>query len=68
MRRVLLDRDRCLASGVCEVAAPEVFELDDDGVLQVRRPAAADWAAVEEAVRACPSGALGLAPAGRRPR
>ncbi|MGY1770403.1 ferredoxin [Blastococcus sp. SYSU D00813] len=61
MRRVLVDRDRCLASGVCEVVAPDVFELDDDGVLQVRRPAEDDRAAVEEAVRACPSGALVLA-------
>ncbi|WP_409331030.1 ferredoxin [Trujillonella humicola] len=62
MTHVLVDRDRCLASGVCEVTAPDVFELDDDGVLRVRQPAPGD-PAVEEAVRACPSGALALAAA-----
>lgn len=62
MRRLLVDRDRCLASGVCEVVAPDVFELGDDGVLHVRPTAADDGTAVEEAVRACPSGALGLGP------
>jgi ferredoxin len=45
-----------MGSGVCEMVAPEVFELDDDGVLQVRQPA--DVSQVETAVRACPTGAL----------
>ncbi|MGY1740688.1 MULTISPECIES: ferredoxin [unclassified Blastococcus] len=60
MSRIEVDRDRCIASGVCEVVAPEVFELDDDGVLQVRQAAPADPAAAAEAVRGCPSGALRL--------
>jgi ferredoxin len=58
MTRVVVDRERCMSSGVCEMAAPEVFELDDDGVLQVRQPA--DLPDVETAVRACPTGALDL--------
>ena len=57
---VQVDRDRCISSGVCEHVAPQVFELDDDGVLRVLEPASADPAAVEEAVRGCPSGALSL--------
>jgi ferredoxin len=56
MTRVVVDRERCMGSGVCEMEAPEVFELDDDGVLQVRQPA--DVSQVETAVRACPTGAL----------
>ncbi|MGY1747491.1 ferredoxin [Blastococcus sp. SYSU D00695] len=60
MTRVVVDRERCIASGVCEVLAPTVFELDDDGVLHVRQEAPADPSAVAEAVRACPSGALSL--------
>ena len=58
MSRVQVDRDRCVGSGVCESLAPEVFELDDDGVLQVHE--LTDLAAVETAVRACPTGALRL--------
>ena len=47
-----------MSTGVCEMEAPEVFELDADGVLQVRQPG--DPAAAEAAVRACPTGALQL--------
>ena len=66
MTRVVVDRDRCMSAGVCEMEAPEVFELDADGAVQVRQPddvSAADPAvgtAVETAVRACPTGALQL--------
>ena len=58
MTRVVVDREVCMGAGVCELEAPEVFELDDDGVLQVHQPA--DPASVETAVRACPTGALRL--------
>jgi ferredoxin len=56
--RVVVDRERCMSTGVCELEAPEVFELDADGILQVRQPP--DVATVETAVRACPTGALEL--------
>ena len=58
MTRVVVDREVCMSAGVCEMEAPEVFELDADGVLQVRQPA--DVSLVESAVRACPTGALEL--------
>jgi ferredoxin len=58
MTRVVVDREVCMSSGVCEMEAPEVFELDADGVLQVHE--ITDLGAVETAVRACPTGALQL--------
>ena len=60
MMPIEVDRDRCISSGVCEHVAPAVFELDDDGVLQVLQAEPDDPAAVAEAVRGCPSGALSL--------
>ena len=60
MTRVVVDRELCMSSGVCEMEVPEVFALDDDGVLQVRDRMPADLAPVETAVRACPTGALQL--------
>ena len=62
MTRVVVDREVCMGAGVCEMEAPEVFELDADGVLQVHQPTdlAAVETAVETAVRACPTGALAL--------
>ena len=63
MSRVQVDRDRCVGSGVCESLAPEVFEIDDDGVLQVLReePAPDDLDGVRDAVQSCPARALALA-------
>ena len=58
MTRVVVDREVCMGAGVCEMEAPEVFELDADGVLQVHE--ITDVTAVETAVRACPTGALQL--------
>jgi ferredoxin len=42
--------------------APAVFEVDDDGVLAVLvpEPGADDVPAVRDAVRSCPTRALGL--------
>ena len=58
MTQVVVDREICMSAGVCEMEAPEVFELDADGVLQVHE--LTDLPAVETAVRACPTGALQL--------
>jgi ferredoxin len=62
MSRVEVDRDRCVGSGACEALAPEVFEVDDDGVLVVHRPEPADDELddVREAVRGCPTRALSV--------
>jgi ferredoxin len=60
--RVAVDRDRCVGSGTCEALAPDVFEVDDDGVLVVLRdePAADEQSDVRDAVTACPTRALTL--------
>ncbi|MGY1805702.1 ferredoxin [Blastococcus sp. SYSU D00922] len=63
MSRVEVDRERCVGSGTCEALAPDVFEVDDDGVLVVHRPQPSDDELndVEDAVQACPTRALSLA-------
>jgi len=62
MTRLVVDRDRCVGSGSCEVLAPDAFEVDDDGVLTVLvpEPDDGDMPAVRDAVAACPTRALGL--------
>ena len=60
MTRVVVDRELCMSSGVGEVEEPEVFALDEDGVLQVADRLPRDLVPVETAVRACPTGALQL--------
>jgi ferredoxin len=56
--RVVVDRAVCMSSGVCEMEAPETFELDADGLLRIGE--VTDVEAVATAVRACPTGALQL--------
>ena len=62
MTRVEVDRERCVGSGTCEMLAPDLFEVGDDGIVAVLRPDAdgADVVAAEDAVQACPTQALSL--------
>ncbi len=60
--RIKADYDLCEANAMCEALAPDVFEVDADGVLVVHRPEPTDdeLPDVREAVRACPTRALSL--------
>jgi len=61
--RVELDEPKCVASGQCVVAAPEVFDQrDEDGiaVLLVEDPGAEMLDGVREAVAVCPAAAIRL--------
>ncbi|MFJ9896753.1 ferredoxin [Streptomyces sp. NPDC091280] len=62
MKRIVWDRARCEGHGMCEVAAPAHFELDDEDRLVVLEPQVGtdDESRVREAVRSCPVGALRL--------
>lgn len=62
MVRVQADRDICIGTGMCVVAAQEVFDQDDDGlvVLASEDVPVAEEKHVREAVSLCPSGALTL--------
>ncbi|MFF7365197.1 4Fe-4S domain-containing protein [Streptomyces sp. NPDC008125] len=60
--RVKVDQPRCVASGQCVLAAPDVFDQDDDGIVQVlvERPEAAYHEDVRESVAVCPAAAIRL--------
>jgi sterol 14-demethylase len=60
MRRIVVDRDLCQGHGVCEGEAPEVFVVSKKGELTVldERPPADQDAAVDAAVKHCPTHAL----------
>ncbi|MFI7128647.1 ferredoxin [Nonomuraea sp. NPDC050153] len=61
--RVELDEPKCVASGQCVLAAPEVFDQrDDDGVavLLDETPAAELLDGVREAAAICPAAAIRL--------
>ncbi len=54
----LIDREACMGSGNCLYWAPEVFELDDDGVAVVVGDVAAHVEQVHRAAQNCPTGAI----------
>ncbi|MFG3373658.1 MULTISPECIES: ferredoxin [Streptomyces] len=61
--KVSAARDRCAGAGQCVLAAPAVFDQDEqDGLVRVldENPPASQSDAVRKALRACPSGALAL--------
>ncbi|MEV8128125.1 ferredoxin [Streptomyces sp. NPDC085944] len=56
-----VDSERCIGSGMCILAAGEVFDQrEDDGTVVVLRPEppADTWDAVREAARLCPTAAI----------
>jgi len=64
--RIEVDRSKCSGMGLCELAAPMVFEVGEDGQTHVLVDDVSerDIAAVEEAVANCPASALSLKPNG----
>jgi ferredoxin len=60
--RVGVNTAKCSGIGLCEVAAPAVFEVGDDGQSRAINPEPPDdeRAAVEQAVSECPTGALSI--------
>ena len=60
--RVVVDLSTCDLHGLCVEAAPEVFEIGDDGVLHVleETPPEGLRAKVDAAVRECPTGAISI--------
>ena len=57
---VNIDRDKCIGSGACVIACPEVFNRDDDGLVVVLDPSPRQELhdAVQEATDASPASVI----------
>lgn len=60
MIRVTVDTFRCEGHGLCQDIAPDVFEVDDDGVARVQQDPVTETLIrqAEAGVRVCPVAAL----------
>ena len=60
---VTIDRDKCIGSGACVIACPEVFGQDDDGMVRLldSSPPPPLHPRVAEAERACPANVISTA-------
>ncbi len=61
--RIAIDRDRCIGSAQCVLAAPGIFTQDDEAIGEVLpgREHDADDPAAVEGIEACPVGAVAIA-------
>lgn len=61
--RIEADRDLCISAGNCVMAAPEVFDQDDDGIVVLLADPVpeAEHDRAREAVRLCPAAVLRVA-------
>ncbi|MCX5054250.1 MULTISPECIES: ferredoxin [unclassified Streptomyces] len=57
---ITADRERCVGAAQCVLAAPAVFDQDEEGLVAPLTvdPTGADGPAVRQAVHLCPSSAL----------
>ncbi len=58
MRKLVVDKNKCIGSQTCVAIAPEVFEIESDGKSHVKYQNCADEATIEEAIKACPVEAI----------
>jgi ferredoxin len=55
--RIVFNRSTCAGIGLCEMHSPDVFKIDDDGLMtpQVEVVDASRRAEMEEAAMSCPT-------------
>jgi ferredoxin len=60
--KIKVDFDLCESNALCEALVPDVFELDDDDLLQLKseETTSSNLEAVKRAVAACPRAAISL--------
>jgi ferredoxin len=60
---VNIDRDKCIGSGACVIACPDVFGQDDEGMVRLldASPPVDLHDRVSEAVHACPASVISTA-------
>ena len=59
MYRIVIDRSLCSGFGACAELAPEIFEVDDGGLVSLRVGTSNDAAALDAAA-ACPMAAISV--------
>lgn len=54
----IVDRDTCQGHAVCVGIAPDVYQLDEEGISTVIDPEGDDESTIQQAIDGCPVGAL----------
>lgn len=58
MRKILINQKKCIGCGTCTVIAPKIFKLGENGKARVINQDAELVEKINEAISACPGGAI----------
>lgn len=64
--QIEINRELCMGSGNCSFWAPDVFDLDDDGIAVVLDPTAAPEEKIILAGQGCPTQAISITKGGEK--
>lgn len=56
--RIRVDRELCIGAASCIALAPEIFELDSEGIAIITDPDGSTVEAMMEAAKSCPTNAI----------
>lgn len=58
--KLKVNQDACIGCGACQAIAEELFEINDDGLSEVKAEAKSDEVKEKavEAIESCPTGAI----------
>lgn len=54
IRRIVVDRVKCIGANSCVAVAPDVFQLDDENLAYVTNPDSTDEDTIRLAAESCP--------------
>ncbi len=58
MKKLVIDKEKCIGCGTCVAMASKTFKLGDDGKSEVLEPVGDDEKTIQEAIGACPVTAI----------
>jgi len=60
MGKPKVDRELCIGCGLCSQTCPEVFEMDEDDIAQVKANADLNSDCIQDAIDQCPVSAISV--------
>lgn len=58
MKKIKIDKDKCIGCGLCASIAEKVFRLNNEGKAQAIEPVGDKEAKIQEAIDSCPVSAI----------
>jgi len=59
MKKLVVDKDKCLGCGTCVALAPKVFRIGDNGKAEVIDQEGEEESVIQNAIDSCPVNAIG---------